>query len=186
MLNIKLIIGRITQICLLFSILIKIECAQARQIHDEDMILKGKRISFYTPHLLNPKFFGFEFGFVVQKYVGDYPYHAFAKAVVAEEFFTVDQKNRGGALGVKAGLLLPTQPWLPLFLELAFGYAKTAFQEDPWFGGSDVTLQNDDLLLAEIGLIYRFGDKFLVRANYQVNNVDYFDREVFMSVGFNY
>lgn len=155
---------------------------------DEDMVLKGKRLSFYSPHLLNPKYFGFEFGFVVNKKIEswDYPYYAYAKATVVEEFYTSDQGLRAGALGVKAGLLLPTQPWVPVFLDLGFGFAKTAYQKDPWFGSRDKTIKEGQMYLAEIGLVMRLSEKLLLRTHIQVNNLDYFKRDFFVSIGFNY
>lgn len=142
----------------------------------------------YTPHLLNPKFFGFEFGFVTNKKIEriNYPYNAFAKITITEDFYEFDPDLRGGALGFKAGVLLPTQPWIPLSLELAIGYARTSLQKDPWLGDEEDSIRSDDLLLFEAGILYRMKEKLLFRFSYQFNNVEYFQRNFFFSIGYNF
>jgi len=143
---------------------------------------------YYTPHIFNPKFFAFEFGFVTDKKIKswNYPYNAFAKILIAEDFYKFDPNLRAGALGFKAGIMIPTQPWLPISLELAIGYAKTSLQKDPWLGEDDDRIQNKDLLLAEGGLVWIYNGKILFRLNYQYNNVDYFKRKIFFSIGSNF
>ncbi len=163
---------------------------QAHSLVSKENTLHGKRIMFYTPHLLNPRFFGFEFGFMAEKRLNgwDFNYNAFAKALVAEELYNIDTASelRAGMLGVKAGIILPTHSWFPFFLEFAFGFAKTAYHKDPWFGKQDDSVASADMFLLEAGAIYRVGDKFLLRINYQLNNVDYVAKKLFLSVGFNY
>ncbi|MCO4793788.1 MAG: hypothetical protein KC493_08755 [Bacteriovoracaceae bacterium] len=154
----------------------------------DGVVLKNKRIMFYTPHLFNPKFFGFEFGFVTDKKIEaiNYPYNTFAKILISEDFYRYDSTLRAGALGLKAGILLPTQPWIPLSLELAVGYAKTSLQEDPWLGEDEERIQSKDLMLAEAGIVFTYRKKVLFRLHHQFNNVNYFVRKTFFSVGSNF
>lgn len=152
----------------------------------ESMVLQHKKISFYTPHIFNPKFFGFEFGFVTKKNIKSYHFNAFAKLLIAEEFYTTSSTLRAGALGVKAGVIMPTQPWIPIYFEFAIGFAKTALHVDPWLGDREDSLQSKDLLLAEAGVIFRYKEKMLFRINYQVNTLKYFTKKTFVSVGFNF
>ena len=151
------------------------------------MILPEKRVTIYTPHIFNPKYFAFEFGFVTKKKLGkSYNYNAFAKAFIAEEFYTTDSELRAGALGAKAGVYLLTQPWFPIFLEMGIGYAKTSLHKDPWLGDREDSIHSKDLLLAEAGLFYLHREKLIFRATYQANGVDYFTKKFFVSIGFNY
>ena len=153
----------------------------------ESEIMQGKRLTIYTPHIFNPKYFDFEFGLITKKRISSYHYNAFAKAFIAEEFYnTNDPELRAGALGIKMGIFLPTQKWFPLFLELGFGYAKTSLHKDPWLGDRDDSVATKSLLLAEGGLVYLHKKKILFRCVYQVNNIDYFDLKTFVSIGFNY
>lgn len=162
--------------------------AKAKTSSFDDVVLKNKRIMYYTPHILNPKYFGFEFGFVTDKKIEswNFPYNAFAKILLAEDFYKYDPNLRAGALGFKLGLMIPTQPWIPISLELAIGYAKTSLQKDPWLGEDEDRLQNKDLFMAEGGLVWIYNQKLLFRLNYQYNNVDYFVRKVFFSIGSNF
>lgn len=149
-------------------------------------IFQHKRIMLYTPHIFNPKFFSFEFGYVTKKEIKGYHYNAFAKALIAEEFYTTSSQLRAGALGAKAGVFLPTWPWIPLFVELAFGYAKTSLHKDPWLGKREDSLQTKSLLLLDGGISYLYKQKIIYRFSYQTNNNEYFTKKIFFSVGANY
>ncbi len=151
------------------------------------MLLKNK-IAFYTPHVINPKYFGFEIGYLLRKKIRSwsYPYDAYVEGYMVEESYTTDINLRAGALGAKAGVILPTQPWFPVYLQLTFGFAKTALHEDPWFGENEDTIQEKDMFLAEGGLIIRFKKRWLFRGTYQINNVDYFTKQAFFSMGLNF
>jgi hypothetical protein len=153
-----------------------------------ELTLQKKSLTIYTPHIINPKYFAFEIGYVTDKRFEfiNYSYNAFAKAFAAEEFYTTDTVLRAGALGAKAGVFLPTQPWFPIYLEMAFGYAKTSLHIDPWLGDRDNSVQTKSLLLAEGGVMYCHKKNFLVRVTYQVNNLKYFTKKIFFSIGFNY
>lgn len=147
-----------------------------------------KRLLVFSPTLLNPDAYSIEFGFVTNKKIKklDYHYNAFAKAFVGGEAHFEQKDQRSGALGAKAGVFLPTQKWYPVFLEFAFGYAKTALHKDPWFGDKDDAVSRKDMFLLEGGLVLLHRKKVLYRLTYQLNNVDYFEREIFLSVGGNY
>ncbi len=173
---------------MVIALLIFINNVEAKPSSFDDVVLKNKRVMYYTPHIFNPKFFGFEFGFVTDKKIEswNYPYNAFAKVVLAEDFYKYDPTLRAGALGFKIGIMIPTQPWIPVSLEMAIGYAKTSLQIDPWLGDKDDRLQDKDLFLAEAGLVWIYNRKLLFRLHYQYNNVDYFVRKVFFSIGSNF
>ena len=150
--------------------------------------LQKKTVVVYTPHIFNPKYFSFELGFITRKKIPtwDYTFNAFAKATISEEFFSSSSDLRAGALGVKTGVLLPTQPWIPFLIEIAIGYAKTSLHQDPWLGDRDDSVLSRDLFLAEVGGIYRFSSVLFIRVVHQFNNLDYFKRKSFFSVGFNF
>lgn len=171
----------------LVFILTTVYAAQPKSSFD-DMVLKHKRVMYYTPHILNPKYFGFEFGFVTDKKIKswNYPYNAFAKILIAEDFYKYDPNLRAGALGFKVGIMLPIQPWIPVSLEMGIGYSKTSLQNDPWLGKDEDRLQNKDMFMAEAGLVWIFRRKLLFRLNYQYNNVVYFQRKLFFSIGSNF
>jgi hypothetical protein len=154
----------------------------------ESMTIKKNTMAIYTPHIFNPKYFAFEFGFVTEKKIEtlDYSFNAFAKILIAEEFFTSATNLRAGAIGIKTGIFLPTQPWIPLLLEMAIGYAKTSLHEDPWLGDRDDSISDSELWLFEAGGIYRISHTLFFRVVYQVNTLDYFKRQTFFSVGFNF
>lgn len=154
----------------------------------EEISLRKKTIIVYTPHIFNPKNFSFELGFVTRKKIPtwDYMFNAFAKATISEEFFSTASDLRAGALGVKTGVFLPTQPWIPLLFEMAIGYAKTSLHKEPWLGDRDDSVADKELFLFEAGGIYRISNTLFIRMVYQINNLDYFKRTSFFSVGFNF
>jgi hypothetical protein len=145
-------------------------------------------IVIYTPHIFNPKFFSFEVGFITKKKIKsiNYPFNAFAKILIAEEFFSTSSNLRAGAIGIKTGVLLPTQPWLPLLFEVSIGYGKTSLHEDPWLGDRDKSIDDAELFLIEAGAIYRISSSLFFRAMYQLNTLNYLKRQTFFSVGFNF
>ena len=150
--------------------------------------LQKEKIFSTVPPIANQDYFRIEFGFSSPKTITklDYPFNAFAKAFIAEESKTTASNLRAGALGFGVGVLLPTQPWIPLSLELGGGFAKTALHEDPWFGVREKSVATKDQLYAEGGLCFRFGEKLLLKATYQVSTVKYFTKNIFFSVGANF
>jgi len=153
----------------------------------ESVSFKKDKIVFYTPQLLNKKFFAMDFGFVTKKFIPsfDYAFNAFAAFFIAEESYTTNAELRAGELGFKGGVYLPTQPWVPLFLQLSFGYAKTALHERPWFGKNDQSVRRDTMFLLEGGALYQY--KIVIfRFIYQINNQSYLTRKTFFSIGANF
>ncbi len=149
--------------------------------------LPKNTIAFYLPQMINHKYVGFEFGFISQKKweAINYPYNAFIKVFIIEESPTTNDLRAAG-LGGKAGLLLPTQPWFPLYLEIAIGYAKTALHKSPWLGDRDDTVESKSLALFEGGVLIRVNKKFLFKITYQINNVDYFSQKMYFAAGVNF
>jgi len=160
--------------------------AKAFLVPKENLLNKNS-IAVYTPHVINPKYFSFEFGFLSKKSISsiNYAYRAFAEAFIAEESYTTDTNLRAAALGFKGGVILPTQPWIPLNIQFGFGYAKTALHESPWFGRRDESKTIKDMFLVEAGLLYQYKDYFL-RLIYQQNNLKFFTKKSFFSMGANF
>ena len=150
--------------------------------------LRHKGIAYFIPSLINPRYSGFEIGYISHKRFKKlkYSFNSFAKAFIAEEAFTFDPKLRAGSLGIKAGVMLPTQPWFPFFIEFSFGSAKTALHKDPWFGSRDKTVQKRSLFLLEIGAMLIHKKRYIYRINYQINNREYFSKHFFLSIGVNF
>lgn len=172
------------KILCLFILLTLIQTSQAKNL--EGMALKTKRIVLFAPVFLNPDSFSFEIGFLTRKSISSYQYNAYAKAFLGGDITPGESEDRSSALGAKVGVLLPTQSWTPLLLDLGFGFAKTAYQQNPWFGKNEDNLNSKDMLLAEVGLMYVHKKSLIYRVSYQENNVDYFTREVFFSIGGTY
>ncbi|MBF0208131.1 MAG: hypothetical protein HQK53_14730 [Oligoflexia bacterium] len=153
----------------------------------DDIVLQKNRIAFLVPNISKPKYFGFEIGFITSKKINsiNYPFNAFVKAYLAEESYSVQDDLRSSALGVKAGIISPTQSGVPVYVEIAGGFAKTTHQKDPWFGHKHDSFSRKILLLIEGGAMVRVKKNFLVRYTYQyhINNVKYFTRKNFISIG---
>ena len=150
--------------------------------------LSTSRILTFAPHMINPNFFSFEFGYLIRKDSQriNYGYNAFAKAFISEEYYTQDEDLRGASLGVKGGILLPTQPWFPLYLEASFGYAKSTLHHRPWFGKRDNAQKVKNKGLIEIGAAYAIRNGFLLRATYHFNNLSYLNENFNLSVGYTF
>ena len=151
------------------------------------MLIEKEKLIFFTPSIINPKYFAFEFGFRSHKKISrfHYPYNAFAEAFVAEETYTTAPDLRAGALGFKGGVILPTQPWVDFFLQFSLGYAKTALHEDPFFGKREKSHTIKDMFLVEAGAMYRYKTLFL-RFLYQESTVKYFTKKTFIGLGVNF
>lgn len=152
-----------------------------------DVVLKNEKIGFFTPNILNTKYFAFEFGYLTQKKINriGYHYNAYAEAFLAEESYTTAEQLRSGALGFKGGVLMPLTPWYSIFWMGAIGYAKTSFHHDPWFGDRDESVSTRDMFLLETGLLFSW-NTFLIRYVYQISNVKYFTRNTMLSLGVNF
>ncbi len=150
----------------------------------KELIFKEEKIFNFSPVLFNSKFFNFEFGYMTNKIIKrfNYSYNAYAQAFVAEESYATSEQLRAGALGFKGGVIMPLGPWYPVFLQAAIGYAKTALHKDPWFGQREKTNELSDMFLLEAGGLIAYGN-LLFRGMYQINNVKYFTRKTYFSLG---
>lgn len=149
-------------------------------------VFKENKIMLFSPVFLNPDAYSFEFGFLTMKRSGNYSYNAYAKAFIGGELNLEVKNLRAAALGAKVGVILPTQPWFPISLDVGMGFARTALQKNPWFGKNEENLGNKDMFLAELAVIYLHRKRLIYRVSYQTNNVDYFTRKIFLSIGGNY
>jgi hypothetical protein len=139
-----------------------------------------------APPGANKDYFLLEFGFVTKKEIKswNYKYNAYVNGAIFQDWLTTG-KARAGALGFKAGVMLPTQPWVPLLGTITIGYAKTVLHRDPFLGRDENTLQEKHMLLIEAGALVHI-DKYFVRYAYQVSNVKYFGRHSILMLGVNY
>jgi hypothetical protein len=151
------------------------------------MLLQREKLMVFSPNIINPKFFNFEFGFLTRKKISSihYPYNAFAAAFLAEESYTTSPDLRAGALGFKGGVILPTQPWIDLFFQLSGGYAKTALHNEPWFGKREKSQSTNDMFFVEAGALYRYKTVFF-RFLHQETTVKYFKRNSSLGIGVNF
>ncbi|MBT3584733.1 MAG: hypothetical protein HN509_07490 [Halobacteriovoraceae bacterium] len=158
---------------------------------------KDKLLIFYPPYA-NKDFFELEVGFKGDKKAWNYPYHSFVSAFLFEKSikfsdtnvstnhpeFSVNgaKKIKAAALGVKAGLILPTNPWFPLFAVSSLGLGKTVLHQDPWAGRNDGLVSEERLYQLELGLMYQFGD-FLLRGNAYFSSTKYLSGQYHIGAG---
>ena len=140
-----------------------------------------------APPGVNKDYFLFEFGFVNDKKIKkwDYDYNVYVTASLFQDWADQKDKLRAGALGFKAGVFLPTQPWVPLLFTFTLGYAKTALHKNPFLGKDSSSAAQKDMMLAEAGFMYRY-KKYFVRPIYQISTVKYFNRNIIVMFGVNY
>ncbi|MBF0360638.1 MAG: hypothetical protein HQK49_06490 [Oligoflexia bacterium] len=153
----------------------------------ETQILKNKGILLLTSSLINKRHDELAIGFLTHKSIFEkkYFFNAFATAFISNDRDQDNSALRTGALGFKGGLFLPTNPWFPLMVQLSLGFAKTAYQEDPWFGRKSQTLIQKDMLLAEAGFLYSY-HKFFLSCIYQVHNIKTMPKRIMVFVGVNF
>ena len=149
----------------------------------EQVLLPGN-LAMLAPPYANKDYFAFEFGFVTEKKIKswDYDYNAYVTASLFQDWKDKSDKLRAGALGFKGGVILPTQPWIPLLFTMTLGYAKTALHKSPFFGKDDASVARKDMILIEAGLLYHY-NKYFLRFSYQQTNVKYFSRHTVLALG---
>jgi hypothetical protein len=149
--------------------------------------LPREKFFYYTPNMMNHNFTGYEFGFFTRKKIkwAGYPYNAFASFIINHEQYKDDRNLSAGALGFKGGVLLPTQPWIPFFLQLSVGFAKTALHKDPFFGKREQSIYTSDIFFYEFGAVCRY-KKIIIKLSYRDRTVDYFYKKLFLSIGVNF
>lgn len=138
-----------------------------------------------APPIINKDYYSIEFGFVTPKSVKSYYYNAFVTAALFQDSLEQPDKLHAGGLGFKAGIMLPTQTYIPLLITMTGGFAKTALHKNPFFGREEQSVSRKSMLLAELGLLYRY-DKYFLRFAYQVSTVKYFKRHSLIMFGVNY
>ncbi|MBF0300872.1 MAG: hypothetical protein HQK51_19340, partial [Oligoflexia bacterium] len=153
----------------------------------EKQILKNKNIILLAPSLIHKHHDEFTIGFITQKsnQSKSYFFNAFVTFFIADDRYQDDPLLKTGVLGFKGGLLLPTNPWVPLLLNLSFGFAKTAVQKDPWFGKKSQTEKKKDMLLLEGGFLYHY-KIFFVNGVYQAHNLKTMSQKIILSAGVNF
>ena len=153
----------------------------------KEFILKEGNLAIFAPPVLNKNYFLLEFGFVTKKEIKswNYNYNAYVNAVIFQDWLDKSNKLRAGALGFKGGVMLPTQPWIPLLSTWTVGFAKTALHKNPFLGRDDSSVARKDMLLIEAGALYRY-DKYFIRFAYQLSTVKYFSRNSIFMLGVNY
>lgn len=156
------------------------------------VLIEGNLIAFVSGSMTDPKFIGGEFGVIHQKKVLDrsiYPYVAaflYHKKVAQEEFPESNDNNLfGGAMGAKAGILVPTSTQYGFSLMLLLGGAKTAVQKNPWFGRVENNVDEGTLYLVEPGLLYHY-KHFIFRLSYMVTSMKYIRSTGNISIGVNF
>lgn len=139
-----------------------------------------------APPVVNKDYFLLEFGFVTEKKIKkwDYNYNAYVSAALFEDWLDKGSLRAGG-LGFKGGVILPTQPWIPLNLTLSLGFAKSVLHKSPFLGKDSESVAKKDMILTEAGALYRI-DKYFLRFAYQRSTAKFFGRHTFLMVGVNY
>jgi hypothetical protein len=152
-----------------------------------EFVFEPKTIAAIAPPVVNKDYFSFEFGFVAVKQIKpwEYGYNAYVTASIFQDSLRQVDHLRAGGLGFKAGVMLPTQPWVPLLFTVGLGYAKTALHRNPFLGREDQCVGRKDMFLVEPGALYRI-DRYFLRFAYQLSNVKYFHRHTFLMFGVNY
>jgi hypothetical protein len=151
------------------------------------LLFEKKYLTMIAPPVINKDYYLLEFGFAADKQIKkwDYHYNAFVTASLFEDWLKQEHSLKAGALGFKAGVMLPTQKWIPLLFTFSAGFAKTTLHKRPIFGRDKDSVDKKDMFLLESGLLYRYDDYF-IRFNYQFNTVKYFKRKTFFMLGVSY
>ncbi|MBC7429086.1 MAG: hypothetical protein H7336_10770 [Bacteriovorax sp.] len=152
-----------------------------------NFVFNRGNFAIIAPPYANKDYYLIEFGFITEKLIEkwNYNYNAYVNAVVFEDWKGRSDKYRAGALGFKGGVILPTQPWVPLLFSFNVGYAKTVLNKNPLIGNESQNIEKKVMILLEAGLLYRI-DKYFIRFSYQRSNVKYLTRHTFISLGVSY
>jgi hypothetical protein len=153
-----------------------------------EFALKKGYLAAFAPPYVNKNYYLLEFGFLSEKEIKSwsYKYNAYVTAALFEDWLHQKEKLRAGGLGFKAGVMLPTQPWVPLLFTFSAGFAKTVLHNQPIVGSDSQSADKKDMFLLEAGALYHFNKKYLLRFAYQISNVKYFNRHTFLMFGVTY
>jgi hypothetical protein len=152
-----------------------------------DFVFHQGNLAILAPPVVNKDYYLLEFGFVTEKKIKswDYKYNAYVNAALFEDWLNKTDRLRAGGLGFKGGVILPTQPWVPLLFSMTVGYAKTVLNKNPLIGKDEANIAKKDMVLLEAGILYRY-DKYFLRFVYQRSNVKYFNRHTILMMGVSY
>jgi hypothetical protein len=141
----------------------------------------------FTPPIVNTNYLGVELGFLTKKEIKyvSLPYNAFASGILLHNKYRQDKNLKTAALGFKGGVFLPTNPWIPILVQMNVGYAKTTFQQDPWFGKNVQSLKRSDMLIFDLGPVFRY-DRYFISAIYEFHNVKTIENHFLISIGGNF
>lgn len=138
-----------------------------------------------APPVINKDYFLLEFGFITEKKVKGSTYNAYVTASLFQDSLDQKDKSKAGGLGFKGGVMIPTQPWVPLLFTMSFGFAKTVLHKNPFLGREEASAGKKDMVLLEAGTLYRY-NRYFLRLAYQVSNVKYFKRHTILTFGVSY
>lgn len=147
---------------------------------------KGNLVVLAPPYI-NKDYYLLEFGFISEKQIKawDYHYNAYVTGALFEDWKNQKDRLHAGGLGFKGGVMLPTQPWVPLLFTTTIGYAKTVLHRNPILGKDEQSAAKKDMILIEVGALYRV-EKYFLRFAYQRSNVNYFNRHTILMMGVSY
>lgn len=166
-------------------LILTITCSASAWAKSNDFVFPRGNLVFFAPPVINKDYFLLEFGFITEKIARGAKYNAYVTAGLFQDSQDQDGKLKAGALGFKGGIMIPTQPWVPLIFTMAGGFAKTVLHKNPFLGKDDTAAAQKDMFLLEPGFLYRI-DKYMIRAVYQVSNVKYFKRHFILTFGVSY
>ncbi len=158
--------------------------------------LNHDNFALITSNIANNDVYAIEFGFIGKKKLEKYnfvynslvtPFMLEQKITNTDIGITTNSTNslKSAILGVKAGLLIPTNPYLGLSIYSVLGYAKSSVAKDPWFGKNEQQLKKRDVFLLEYGLIFHH-DRYLLRTTFIHSNLKYYNKKLQLSIGINF
>jgi hypothetical protein len=152
-----------------------------------DQVFQKDSLWRLTPPGVNDNYLGLEIGFLTKKEIKfvQLPYNAFASGVLVHNKYEQDRNLKTAALGFKGGVFLPTNPWIPILMQFNVGYAKTTFQQDPWFGRNIQAIKRADMLLFDVGPVFRY-DRYFLSAIYEFHNIKTIENHFLISIGGNF
>ena len=162
----------------------KLVTVESPTVEMSEFVFKsGTLLSLGLPYV-NKDYYLIEFGFVTAKKYKkfNFDYNAFVTASLFEDWLDRNDKLRAGALGFKAGIMAPSQPWVPVLFSLSAGFAKTVLHKNPILGRERTASGKKDMFLIETGIIYKY-NQYYARLAYQISNVKYFKRHTLITLG---
>ena len=125
-------------------------------------VLPQGNLIMLAPPVANKDYYLLELGFITEKNIKkwDYKYNAYVAAALFEDWLDKEDELRAGGLGFKGGVMLPTQPWVPVLFTVTVGFAKTVLHKNPIFGRDDQIAEKKTMFLLEAGPLYHYKNFF--------------------------